>query len=168
MVLVVMVVMMLMFIVIVIIVVIVIMVVMMLLLFLMLQFIAAFLNLMDPGGACGNFLKVKHICIENNLQLYVTVIALQYAGAGLQGTNHLAYAQQLLGTYLGCLVEQNYVAELNLLDDQVLQVLLADILLNQVIAATELVTDTQGIDHCYNAVQLRYAVLGVLGFHTGD
>ena len=135
---------------------------------LMLKLGTTLFNLLDPGGAGGHALKIKSIGVEYVVQVYVTVVALQYAGTGLQGANHLTYTQQLIGTYLGCLVQEHDVAELNLLDYQILQVLLAYVLLDQVVAATELVTDAQGIDHCYDAVQLGYAVLGVLGLHAGD
>ena len=135
---------------------------------LMLKLGTTLLNFLNPGGAGGHVLKVKEVGVEYVVQVYVTVVTLQYAGAGLQGANHLTYTQQLIGTYLGCFVQEHYVAELNLLDYQILQVLLAYVLLYQVVAATELVTDAKGIDHCYDAVQLGYAVLGVLGLHAGD
>ena len=145
-----------------------IMIVIVIIVILMLKLGTTLFNLLDPGGAGGHALKIKSIGVEYVVQVYVTVVALQYAGTGLQGANHLTYTQQLIGTYLRCLVQEHDVAELNLLDYQILQVLLAYVLLDKVVTATELVTDAQGIDHCYDAVQLGHAVLGVLGLHTGD
>ena len=102
--------------------------------------ITAFLNLLNPGGACGNVLKVKEMCVQYAAQVDVTVIALQYACARLQGANDLADALHLLCSDLRCFVEQYDIAEFNLLYYQILKILLADVLLHEVIAATELVT----------------------------
>lgn len=142
------------------------MVMLVLIIILVFQLGTAFLNLLDPGGAGGNALKIERTGIKYVVQLNVTVVTLQYAGAGLQGADYLAYAQQFLGTYLRCLIQEHNVAELNLLDYKIFQILLTDVLLDQVIAATKLITDAKGIDHGYYAVQLGYAVLGVLGIHT--
>ena len=121
---------------------------------LVLQFITALLDLLDPGGAGGNTLKVKHAGIEDVLQFNVTVVTLKYACARLKCADNLADTEQLLGAYFRCLVQQYDVTELDLLDYQVLQVFLANILLYQVIAAAEFVAYAQGIYDSYYAVQL--------------
>jgi hypothetical protein len=156
----------LMLVVIVIIIVIVMMVVM--LFFLMFKFITALLNLLDPRCAGGYTLKVKHAGVENILKFNVTVITFEYACAGLQCAYNLADAQKFVGTDLGCLVKEYYVAELYLLDYQVFQILLTNVLLDQVIAAAKLVTDTQGIDNGYYAVKAGYALLCIFGIHARD
>ena len=66
-----------------------------------------------------------------------------------------ADASQLLGAHLGGLVQQHDVAELYLLDDQVLNVLLVDVGTRQAEAAAELVAHAQGVDHGDNAVETR-------------
>jgi hypothetical protein len=134
----------------------------------MLKLTAALLNLLDPGCTCGNTLKVKHSGVEYVLKFYVTIVTLQYAGAGLQCANHLTYAQQFFGTDLGCFVEQHNVAELYLLDNQILKILFTYIVFYKVITATKFVTDAKSIYYGYYAVKLRNTVLCIFGIHTGD
>ena len=67
---------------------------------LMLQLIAAFLNLLNPGCTGGDTLKIKSPGVKYVIQLYVTVVTLQDACAGLQCTNNLADAFHFIGTNL--------------------------------------------------------------------
>ena len=73
-----------------------------------------------------------------------------------------------MGFYLGGFVQQDDVAELNLLDNQILYVVLVQILIHQAASAGELVLHSEGVHHGYDAVKQGYAVLGDFGGHGGD
>ena len=61
-------------------------------------------------------------------------------------------ALQFVGFHFGSLVEQNHVAELNLLDDEVDNVLFVDVFLHEVVAHGKLIFHAQGIHHGHNVV----------------
>ena len=126
------------------------------------------LQLVDPGGGGGYLLEVELLGMDELLEGHITIVALDDVGLGLDGADNLANLCQLLARHLGSLVQQDGVAELNLLDDQILNILLVDVGAQQVVAALELVAHTQGIDHRNHAVELQIAVLDILGTQLGD
>ena len=118
--------------------------------------------LLNPGGRGGHLLEVELLGVDQLLHRDVAVVALYDVGLGLDGTDNAAHLGQLLPGHLGGLVQQDGVAELYLLDDQVLDVLLVDVLAQQVVAALELVAHTQGVDDGDDAVEHQVAVLDIL------
>lgn len=85
--------------------------------------------------------------MDNLVQVHVGIIAFDDFGTGLQGADNLLDAFQLFGLHFISLVQQDNVAELNLLDDEVFDVLFVDALACQVVAAGELALQAQGIHH---------------------
>ena len=75
---------------------------------------------------------------------------------------------QFLRFHLGRLVQQDDVAELDLLDDQILDVLFADVRLGQALAIAKLVLHAQGVHHGDDAVKPRQAIDPILRFHRRD
>ncbi len=126
------------------------------------------LNLAYPSCRCGDTLKVEQMCVEQRRNVYLGIVALDDSRLGLQGLDDLPDASQLFRLHLRDLVEQDDVAELYLLDDQVLDVLLADVLACQAVATRELALQAQGIDHGDDAVEARHAVLDKLSSHLRD
>ena len=66
------------------------------------------------------------------------------------------------------LIEKNEVAELNLLDYEACEVLLADVALDEFVAASEFALEAKRIDHCGDAIKPCYAVAGEFLAHRRD
>ena len=115
--------------------------------------VVMFLYLLNPGGRCGNLVEVEHIGIQYLIEFYVTIVAVDDLGLGLEGADNLSDASQFLRAYLGSLVQQHDVAEFNLLDDEVLDILLVDVLTSQVKSAAEFVSHAEGIDDGHDTVE---------------
>ena len=100
--------------------------------------------------------------MQNLVQFHIAIVALNDFGLGLDGTDNLLDFSQFLLRNLRSLVQQNHVAELNLLDNQILNILLIDVLAQQIVTVLELITHTKGINHRNDAVELYVAILDVL------
>ena len=111
------------------------------------------LHLLNPGGRCGNLVEVEHAGIQYLIEFYVVIVTVDDFGLGLEGTDNLSDAAQFLWADLGGLVQQHDVAEFNLLDDEVLDILLVDVLASQVKSAAEFVSHAEGIDDGYDTVE---------------
>ena len=118
-----------------------------------LVFVVMLFNLLNPGGGCGNLVEVEHIGIQYLIEFHVTIVAVDNLGLGLEGTDNLSDAAQFLWADLGGLVQQHDVAEFNLLDDEVLDILLVDVLTSQVKSAAEFVSHAEGIDDGHDTVE---------------
>ena len=78
--------------------------------------IVLFLELANPGGGSGHFLEIEHPGVHQIFERHVAVVALYDFGSGLEGTDHGMHLVGLFAAYLRYLVEQDDVAEFNLLD----------------------------------------------------
>ena len=99
--------------------------------------------------------------MQNLVQFHIAIVALNDFGLGLDGTDNLLDFSQFLLRNLRSLVQQNHVAELNLLDNQILNILLIDVLAQQIVTVLELITHTKGINHRNDAVELNVAILDI-------
>ena len=115
--------------------------------------VVMFLYLLNPGGRCGNLVEVEHIGIQYLIEFHVTIVAVDDLSLRLEGADNLSDAAQFLRADLGGLVQQHDVAEFNLLDDEVLDILLVDVLTSQVKSAAEFVSHAEGIDDGHDAVE---------------
>ena len=116
-------------------------------------FVVVLLDLLNPGGGSRYSVEVEHVGIQDLIKLYVAVVAVDNLGLGLKGSYDFTDAPQFLRADLGGLVQEHDVAEFNLLDDEVLNILLVDVLAGEVEAAAELVSHAEGIDDGYDAVE---------------
>lgn len=108
------------------------MVMMMVMLFLLsLYLMVVTVDLLNPGGRGGHRVKIEQMSVDYPVDIHISIITLYDFSLGLDGTYYGAYAGELLGLHLRCLVEQDYVAELYLLYDQVFDILLIKILFLQ-------------------------------------
>ena len=121
----------------------------------------------DPGGGSGGFFKIEQVCVQDFVQIDLTVVACQYFCLHIQRPDNLLDFSQFGSGDLGGLVQQYNVAELNLLDYEVFQVLLIKLFFCQIIFA-ELIFHAQSVHNRHNAVQLRNSVFGVFLLHVGD
>ena len=80
----------------------------------------------------------------------------------------VADAFALVVAHLRSLVEQHDVAELNLLDEEVLDVFFLNVAALEVFATGKLALHPQCVDHCDNAVEAWNAMLDVLLAHVGN
>ena len=121
-----------------------------------------------PTRRNGSAAKVEGIGVEQRLELHVGIIGLDNGGIGLNNLQNCLDARQFFGAHFRHLVEQNHIAELDLLDDEVLDILLADVLLGEAITAGKLALQTQSIDHCHDAVETRHPETGDTRVHATD
>ncbi len=119
-------------------------------------------NLAYPCGRCGDLLVVEQAGVDYAVKVNVGIVGVDDAGLGLYGTYNLTYVVSLFGSDLRNLVEQNDIAELDLLYDKVLDILVADALTGESGTAFKLRCHAQGVDHRYDAVESRHdAVSGL-------
>ncbi len=125
-------------------------------------------NLLNPGGRCGNLVEVEHVGIQYLIEFHVAIVTVYDLGLGLEGANDFPDAPQFLRTDLGGFVQQHDVAELNLLDDEVLDIFLVDVLARQIQSAAKLVPHAEGIDDGHDTVEAWIALFCHFRSHRRD
>ena len=118
-----------------------------------LVFVVMLLDLLNPGGRCGNLVEVEHIGIQYLIEFYVAIVAVDDLGLGLEGTDDLSDTSQFLWADLCGFVQQHDVAKLNLLNDEVLDIFLVNVLARQIQSAAKLIPHAEGIDDGHDAVE---------------
>ena len=93
--------------------------VMMLLILFFFVFIVSFgLNLLNPACRGSYGLPIKLMGIDDEVEVYISVVALKDFCLRLDGADNLLQMLQLLRLYFCRLVQQDDVAELHLLDNE--------------------------------------------------
>ena len=121
----------------------------------------------NPCCACCHLLIVKEVGVQQLVELHITIVALDDLCLLLYATHDLAYAFQFVWLDVGSLVQEDDVAELYLLNDEVFDVLFVDVLLGEVRAAIELVFQPQGIHYGDDAIDVWDAILCDFRSHSG-
>ena len=111
---------------------------------------------------------MKHPCVDYLVKVDLRIVAFYYLGLRLNCLDDGLDALQLVWADHRCLVEQNDVAEFNLLDYQIFNIFLADILARKFVAAAKLVLQSQRVDDRHNAVKTGDAILAVCLAETRD
>ena len=119
------------------------------------------LYLVNPCSRCSHFVEVEAMGVEQQVEVYIAVIARYNLRLGLQCTHYVYKMGVLFGRNLRCLVEQYGVAELNLLYYEVLKIVFVEVLLLQIVAATELVLHAQSVHYGHYTVKAWHAILNV-------
>ena len=122
-------------------------------------------HFVDPCSRTCNAVEIETAGLDEFVQRNIAVVALDNLRFGLDSADNLADMVQFGGTHLRRFVQQNHVAELDLLDNQVLDIVLVQMLFFQAVASSELVPHTQGVHHGGDAVHYGHAVLGVRRSH---
>ena len=148
------VVMMLMFMLVVIVVIIMVMVMLMfiMLIFVMIFVCALFISL-SPASRCDSLFKIIAVCVEDIGNIYLAEACFDYSCLGLESLDHSLYSCQLLLCYLIYLVENDSCAELDLLNEKILDILFAHIFVEKSIAAAELGRHAECVNNCNDVVQ---------------
>ena len=116
---------------------------------------------------CHTF-EMKHPCVDYLVKVDLRIVAIYYLGLRLNCLDDGLDALKLVWADHRCLVEQNDVAEFNLLDYQIFNIFLADILARKIVAAAKLVLQSQHVDDRHNAVKTGDAILAVCLAETRD
>ena len=127
-----------------------------------------FLYLLNPSGRGCNGVEVEHVGIQNFIEFYVAIVAVDDLGLGLEGADDFPDASQLLRADFSGFVQQDDVAELNLLDDKVLDIFLVNVLARQIQPAAKLVPHAEGIDDSHDTVETGIALLCRFRSQRGD
>ena len=169
-----MVVMMVMVLVVVIIVIIVVMVVVMVLVVVIIVIIiflyitVMILNFLNPGSRSSHFIEVEHVGIQQSVKFYVAVVTLYDLGLRLNGTDNLTDSSQFMRRYLRSLVQQDDVAELNLLDNKILNIILLEVGAKEVAAVAKLIAHAQCVYYGCYAIHYRHTVADIFQAHGGN
>ena len=136
--------------------------------FIIVVLIVMLFNLLNPSSRGGYGVEVEHIGIQYLIEFHVTIVAVDDFGLWLEGADDLSDAAQFLWADLGGFVQQHDIAELNLLDDEVLDVLLVDVLARQIQSAAKFVPHAKGIDDGHDTVETGVALLRYFWGQRGD
>ena len=122
----------------------------------------------DPARRTGNLVEVEHAGAYNAVQVYVAPVAFDNARGWLQGLDNLSDKLQVCFADLRFLVKQHYVAELDLLYEQVLYVVLVQALSGETGTVLELIPHPEGVHDRADAVQDGNASLAEFRTHAWD
>ncbi len=118
--------------------------------------VGRFLDFMNPCSRSSHFVEIKHPCVDDARQIHVGIICFDYFSARLDGADDALDAFKLVRQHFVRLVQQDDVAELNLLDNEVFDIFVVDVVACQRLTAAKLVAQAQGINYRDNAVELRH------------
>ena len=108
-------------------VIIIVIVVMMMLVYLSI-FVKLTFDLLNPCGRSGYCIEIEHLGIDKFFERNVAIVALHNLCLWLKGTNDFVESFELLLADFRGFVEQDHVAELNLLDEQILNIIFIKVL----------------------------------------
>ena len=97
--------------------------------------------------------------IKDLVKLHIAVVALIDLGLRLDSFDDGFKMLQIIGRDHISLIEQDNVTELNLLDDETLEVVLAHVRFLQGIAKAELIAHAERIDNSHDGIKTRHSVL---------
>ena len=131
-------------------------------------FVVMLLDLLNPSGRSRYSVEVEHVGIQNLIEFHVAIVTVDDLGLWLESTDNLTNASQFFRADLSGLVQQHDVAELNLLDDEVLDILFFNVLARQVQSAAKFVPHTEGIYDGYDTVEQGIALFRHFWSHRRD
>ena len=141
------------------------MMVVMFILFVMVFVSVVVLDGINPCGRGGHAVEVEEMGMKDAVEVHVAIVAFHNLGFGLQGTQDFAGMGKFFGRNLRSLVQKDDVAEFNLLDNEVFDIVFRQVSAKEFVAAVEFVLQAQGIHHGDNTVELRETVFLPLGHH---
>ena len=122
---------------------------------------------LDPARRSSYAFKIEVVGVDQTVEVYIAVVASDDFGLGLQLAQNGFDVVKFLCADLRCLVEQNHVAELYLLNNQTCKVVLGHLLLVEIVAARKFVAQAQGVHYGHHGVEFGNAIGGQVGVHAG-
>ena len=144
---------------------IVVMVMFMMVVFVFVVVVVAF-DCVNPCCGSGYPVEIEHVGVENFRQVDVAVVAFDDFCFGLERTDNGPDAAGFLAADFRNLVEKNNVAELNLLDDEVFDIVFCEVLALQFLAACKFALHTQCVDYSDDTVELWNTVADIFSAHV--
>ena len=126
------------------------------------------LDAANPSCRHCHFFKIKQMRVDYLIQIHFRIITFNDFSPRLQRPYYLLDAFQLFRLYFRSLVQQNDIAELDLLDNQIFNIFLINVFARQVIAAGKFALQTQRIDYGHDAIQTANTILDVCTSHRRD
>ncbi len=127
-------------------------VMMMLLLF---DLIEGFFDFLNPGGGCDGLLEIEETGVEEFVKIHVAIVALYDFGFWLQGAYYPFNMFCLFLRHFRDFIKEDYIAELDLLNDEALYILFTEILCGKGVAGIKLAFESKGVDHRDDTVENR-------------
>ena len=137
-------------------------------LFLLLFAVSFRFYLLNPAGRCSYSLPIELVGVDDEVEIYISIVALKDFCLWLDGTDNLFQVLQLLWFNFCSLVQEDDVAELHLLDNERCQVFFIDVLFHQVGTVGKFIFHAEGIYNGHDAVEAQDAVLDVLRAERWD
>ncbi len=106
--------------------------------------------------------------IDNQIEIYITIVAFEDFCLRLDGADNLLQVLQLLRLYICGLIEKDDVAEFHLLDYERSEILLVEVWLHQIRTIGKLILHTKCINYSNDAVQAQDTVLDILRTQRRD
>ena len=130
---------------------------------LFLLFVVNRLHHLYPSGRGSHLLEIEESRMDNLVEINIAEVAVDDFRMGLDLPDDGTDASPFFGCHLRCLVEQDDVAELHLLNDQVGEVFLSDLRFGEVIAARKLITQAEGIHHSDDGIERGHPFVNQVG-----
>ena len=118
--------------------------------------VAVALDFVDPCCGGGHLVEIEHASVQYLVQVEVAEVAFYDFSLGLEVPDYLLHASEVGFADFRDFVQNHDVAELYLLYQQVLYVVLFEIAQRQVFPAVEFALHAQGVDDGGDAVHFRY------------
>ena len=134
-------------------VVVVVVIIMVIIIFVIFVMVVEAFDFADPGGGGGYLLEVKHAGAEDFVEIDIGIVAVDDFRFGLDGADDGADAPGFLGGDFRDFVEEDDVAEFNLLDDQALDIFFPFGAVLESFAAVKLALHPQGVHDGDDAVE---------------
>lgn len=123
---------------------------------------------LDPGGGGCHLVEVEHGGVEDAVEVDVAVVAFYDFGFSLEVADDLAELGELVWGDFGGFVEEDDVAEFDLLDDEVGDVVFVGGGVGEVESVLEFVAHAEGVDDGEDAVEAWEGVGREVGGLGGD
>ena len=114
-----------------------------------------------PGARFGDLAKVELLRVENFLHIDLAVVRFDHLGGRLQSLHDGLHVFQILLVQAIDLVQKNRVAEFNLLDEEVCNIVFLEVFIEELLAAGEFVGEAHHIHDGDNVVQMAGEALAV-------
>ena len=113
-----------------------------------------FVELDSPSTRFGNLVEVELLRVENVLHVDLAVVRLDHLGGRLQSLHDGLHVFQVVLVESIDLVQNNRVAEFNLLDEQVCDIFFFEVFVEELFATGKLVSEAEHVNDCYDVVQM--------------
>ena len=123
------------------------------------------LDCRNPGCGSSDLVEVELACAQDPVEVHIAPVALYDFRLRVESRDYRLHPPEFGRSDFRDLVEKHDVAEFDLLDDKILDVLFVDFILAEGFPAVEFALHPESIDDCHDAVELRCVAPGIFRKH---